>query len=140
MIKFSMNDPRWSNLGIGHPMHEYGCLITSISMIAGKTPDRILNALNEKNCFDMTGKLEWEKSKAALGLSKYENIPYLDPITHEPNIPPKYPIIAETHDNAALGFPQHFFVVVDGDHIVDPLDGLQKSIDTYGIVSYRLLA
>jgi hypothetical protein len=50
-----------------------------------------------------------------------------------------YPIIAETNHYEHEGFPQHFFVCLDHNFIVDPLNGETKT-NPYNIVSYRKFA
>lgn len=144
-VAFCMKDSRWGNLGIGHPMKEFGCLITAIAIIAGKAPDRILAALNShvnehglSDCFDSTGQVIWKQAVKALGLKSFEVLP-------EGTAIEKYPIIAVTDHFAPAGYPQHFFCLLSaaGD-IIDPLDGQKKNLKLmphpYAIRGYRLLS
>lgn len=130
MNKFSMTDPRWSALGIGHTVKNFGCLVVCISMIVGKTPDRVLFALNSNDCFDDNCMLLWEKAVKVLGLKGYTKLPADTPVTRA--------VIAETHDNAKLGAPQHFFVLLPNKEMVDPLTGVQGPLK-YNVVSQRLI-
>lgn len=130
MMGFKMSDPRWGNMGIGTAMRTYGCLVTSLSMLIGKAPDNVLNALMVHDCFTDTSELIWAKAASILGFKRYQYLPANTPITR--------PIICETHDNAPK-FPKHFFIGLPGGQIIDPLDGKTQK-NKYKIVSQRLLA
>lgn len=130
MNSYSQRDERWADLGIGTPMHDYGCLVTSIAMILGKTPDRVLKALNRGDCFDRYGSLIWAAAVKVLGIKDYKWLPGSTPVTK--------PIIAET-DHYKPRFPQHFYILNPDNSIIDPLDGQTKSPNPYNVISQRLL-
>jgi hypothetical protein len=127
MINWAQTDLRWASLGMGNTLGKSGCYVVSLSMILGKTPDNILHILNANDCFN-NGALLNDKAARVLGL-KYKWLPPDSSVV-------SYPIIGETDHWAHEGFPQHFFVCLDHNFIVDPLNGETKT-NPYNIVSYR---
>lgn len=131
MIQFSQKDKRWANLTIGETnlkMSAFGCYITSIAMIDGRTPDIVLSILNKSKCFNDNGALFNYQAAKALVLYYGGRV-----------LPPVHKVfIAETDHFAEEGFPQHFFLWLNQDNlIIDPLDG-EKKINPYNIISCRL--
>ena len=127
---YSQKDEKWAYLGIGNIMKDYGCLVTAIANLVGKTPDKILLALNKGECFSYQGILSWDRAVKCLGLHKYQWLPGNSPITK--------PIICET-DYFAPRFPQHFFIGNPDGTCDDSLDGVHK-VCPYKIVSQRFLS
>jgi hypothetical protein len=127
---YSQQDQRWANLGIGNIMREKGCLVTAIANLTGKPPDKILLALNSKDCFNSIGELVWGQAIKALGLKEYKWLKGNTKITK--------PIICETDNFQFEGYPQHFFLALPNGKIWDSLDG-QEKVNRYNIVSQRYL-
>jgi len=137
MIGYSMKDPKWGNLEIdhsGHKMSTHGCLVDSLSMLFQKTPDVVLKALNDHNCFDQQGDLIWTKMLKVIGLTTYQYISGNTPVLSITK-----PIIAETDHFAYEDYPQHFFLALTDGMIIDSLDGKTKK-NPYKIVSLRYVA
>ena len=131
MMNFRQSDPRWGNMGIGTPMRTYGCFVTSLSMLCGKTPDNVLNMLMQNNCFDDNGDLIDKKAAMTLGFKTYGGFPA--------GTPTEIPVIAETHDNTDEGFPSHLFILMPDGTIVDPLTGV-PSANKYTVANIRVFA
>jgi len=134
LTAFNQKDERWKDLkisGTDLTLEKAGCLIVSLSMLDGRTPDMILNLLNKANAFTDKGKLYWMVAAKVLNFifdgiaNKLPSITYL-------------PVICETDHFKDRGYPQHFFVLLDGKLCLDPLDSLEKD-NPYNIVSYRLI-
>ncbi len=128
---YSQKDPRWGSLEIikGLKMSNYGCVITSIACLDGRTPDVILGLLQKAKAIDKLGRVIWQVASLALdclwgGITSTK---------------PKYPCIAMTNYYKSKGFPTHFFVALNNEEkiIIDPLTG-KKEVNKYPIVSYRL--
>jgi hypothetical protein len=123
-------------------MRTYGCLICSLAIITGITPNNILNELMSKRsfCFNKDGLLvdvlaaQTLKAKGWLKEGVYQQLPA--------NTPVSAPIIAMTGDNAHLGFPTHFFVLLPDKMMIDPLDPPTPKAKplTYNVVNQRLFA
>jgi len=130
MRNWCQKDGRWKDLKIGNTdltMENYGCLITSLAILDGRTPKEILEILNRSSAFNDKGMLYSDIASKALGFS-YKG-------KHKES--PKYECVAETNHWAYLRIPQHFFVWNPDGTIVDPLDGQMKT-NNYEVVSYRL--
>ena len=134
MIPYSQKDKKWGDIKIGHTnlvMSKDGCLIVSLSILFNTPPNVVLGLLNKAEAFTDKGMLYWSVASKVLNFifdgiaDKLPSITYL-------------PVIAETNHFAGAGFPQHFFVMLDGKECVDPLDGKIKT-NPYKIVSYRLI-
>lgn len=122
---FSQKDPRWKNVkiwGTDYTIGGYGCYITSLAYLCGKTPPEVNQRLGEGGCIH-NGMLTNPIRIAELLDLEYHGIS----IT-----PPGGECIGET-TYFAPKVPQHF-VVVDNDKILDPLG---KNIK-YPIKTYRL--
>jgi len=129
MKNWSMKDKRWGEMKIGNTqlkLKDYGCLVVSLSMLADRFPDNVLDILNRNNCFDKNGLLISDLAAKILGLE------YLG----KGFTLPDHPCIAETN-HFAPKIPQHFFVWLGDSKIIDPLDGKEK-INPYHIISFRL--
>jgi hypothetical protein len=132
MKNFSMKDPKWGNLGLGYPMRKDGCYVTSLSMLCEKTPDAVLNLLMQNDCFEGSLLLN-AKAGQVLGFKTYKVLPSTTQITS--------PIIAETNFYANQGYPQHFFIALPNNQMVDSLTGIQgPNKYSKNIVSYRYFA
>ena len=133
---YSMKDKRWADLSMAGTtgfrtltFKEDGCLICSIAIIDGRTPLQINNILLTGHAFDNNAEILDYVAAKILGYT-YQLL--------SPNDNVKYPCIAETDHYKRLGYPQHFFVMTDKTHCVDPLM-LPAVIENnpYNIVSFR---
>ena len=117
-------DARWKNITFSPAkltIGSFGCLIASVSHIAGQTPPETAGILDSNECFSSSGMLDSSCASRALGLEYGGK-------TTTPNAN----CIGETHYYAPM-VSQHFFVIENGKQ----LDPLGKK-DNYPIVSYRL--
>ena len=134
VFNYSMKDKRWASAKLGGissliTLGNDGCYITSISIIDGRTPFEINNILTQKKCFTADAELLNDAAAKALGYTyKF--------LATNPNT---YPIICETNHYAKLGYPKHFFVMIDPANRLDPLDLMVKpEPNNYNIVSCRV--
>jgi len=126
---FSQKDKRWSGLKIAGNLTigKYGCFITCLSMLDGRTPDVVLKILKADGALTSQGLLISKKAADSLGFI-YKGVT---------SWRPRIPCIAETHDFKKFGFAQHFFVWLGNGLIIDSLDGKTKTLP-YKVASYRL--
>lgn len=124
MTPLSQRDARWANVRLGNSnllIKSYGCVVTCLAMLSGKTPTQVNNELKAHGGF--YGPLVvWQRASEIL------NLPY-KPIM---NRPISYPCIAEVR----LSGMQHFVVMIDEVNCLDPIDGSQKR-SPYSIRSWR---
>lgn len=129
MIKYSQSDPRWANHKLGtcnDTIGQSGCFITSLAMLAYKTPLEVNDILLKGNGFVNGCMVNSERASSLLNLSYY-GISKTEP---------DYPCIAETNFYAPK-VPQHFFIWLGQGKIIDPLGGKEKD-NPYPIISFRL--
>lgn len=130
MNNLSQADKRWSGEQLGtcdsETIGKSGCVITSIAMLAGTTPDVVNDLLRTRNGYANGCITKWDVAANLLGL----------PYDTERTKPVISPCIAETDNFKSRGYPQHFFVWLGNGNIIDPLDGKEKA-NPYHIVSYR---
>lgn len=127
---YSQHDPRWAGLSIGNgaTMSSHGCYIAAFAMILQKRPDIVLAELKQNGCLTADGLMISEKAAALYGLTYNKQ-------TEHPGIP----CIAETDDYKKRGYPQHFYLSLDTETRVDPLDNdPYQEHDRYNVVSYRV--
>jgi len=127
MNQLSQRDYRWRNKQLGScsgfTIGGYGCLITALAMLADKRPDEVNNILSTGGGYS-SGCLVNNNAAKLLDL----------PFSTVRDRVIKYPTIAETAHYAPK-YPQHFFIVLDENTAIDPLDGKIKA--PYKIKSYR---
>lgn len=129
MTNLSQNDPRWKSQQLGtctDTIGQSGCVITSIAMLAGVTPDIVNVALRAGNGYQDGCIVKWDVAARLLGL----------PYDTKRTSPVMSPCIAETNYYAPK-VPQHFFIWLGNGKIIDPLDGKEKDATKYPVVSYR---
>lgn len=135
----SQRDPRWRDVRLGFSqltIGGYGCFLTCLAILTGKTPIEVNDILRAANAFGGPDRslIISERAAIALGLD-YSGIEY--DINKEPDW---FPNIKEVDMSPAPGKQQHFVVrIKDGakKFILDPWDGKQKAISAYPFVSYR---
>jgi hypothetical protein len=144
LVPLSQRDPRWRDVKLGFStltIGGYGCYITCLAMITGKTPIEVNDILRAAGCFfkDKSGQmalLDSTKAAKALGIG-FLGIQY--DINKEPSWMPN---IKEVDMSPAPGKQQHFvvrFKDTDGKKkIIDPWTGRIQAIGFYPFVSYRL--
>jgi len=75
MQKLSQRDPKWGSKLLGFSktstLHSYGCTITSLSMLAGLTPDETNNRLKAVGGF-LVDLIIWSKIEEAIPWLKFE--------------------------------------------------------------------
>jgi hypothetical protein len=135
-----MKDPKYKDLVFGPAklkFSEFGCFICSLSILDTRPPDIIVGVLERNNCFDANGKLLNDTAAVALGMT-YQKVMWPEgPLPDYPLF--EYPIICETDHFKKLGYQQHFFILMDRDTRIDPLDiGPKPEPNDYNIVSFRL--
>ena len=133
MKYYSQKDTKWAKEYIGktkYTIGKYGCYITSLAMLLDKTPLQLNNELIRGFCFDHVGLLLNDKAAKLLG-RKYSKV-------KKSTI---FPCIGETDHYKKMGYPQHFFVLLDNKTRIDPLDlaPLPEPND-YNVVSMRIFA
>jgi len=128
--KYSQKDPRWGALKfspLNISMANYGCLITSIAMILRIQPDEVLHKV--KKCFNTQGLLVWAHAEKAL-IMKHTY--------HSKEARKTMALVIAETDNYKPKNPQHFFLWLGDNMIVDPLDyPAIKKPNKYNIVSIR---
>ena len=129
VVSYSQIDKKWANKFIGNTnltFKKYACFITSIAMLDGRTPLEINKILTDGKAINKDGLLFPAKAADLLGMTySYKKSNDV------------FPCICETNHYRKLGIPQHFFTMLDGIKIIDPLGGI-KINNPYKIVSYRL--
>lgn len=145
-IPYSQNDWRWrfTRLGFGtswdQTMGNYGCAITSCSMLSGIDPATLNNNLKRVNGFVNGTWLVWGAlEKATSGKLRYVDgvgVPYNDIIVKDIIGREKVCIL----EVSGSWIPMHFVVAIGKGQILDPIDGKKKSIYTYNLVGYRDIA
>ena len=103
-----------------------GCALVAFSNIVGIDPVTLNQKFIDAGDYANGELIEWANCAKTLGL-EWNGIS---------GSALAYPCIAETDHFANLGFPSHFFEVLDANNIVDSLDGQVKPISTYHIVNY----
>lgn len=130
MKPYSQRDKRWGKLKIGKTnltMDDFGCYVTAVASIDGRTPDVVLDILNRNNCFDGSGLLDNEQAAKVLGFESYEKTT-------------KNPLalcIACIDYSPAPGVQTHFVVWLGNGNVMDTWDGKIKA-NQWAVMSYRL--
>ncbi|MCM8774573.1 MAG: hypothetical protein NC820_07585, partial [Candidatus Omnitrophica bacterium] len=124
---YSQKDKRWADKEVvkGLKMRDFGCLITALACLDGRTPDKILDILKKNQAITADGKVIWNKSADILGLT-FEGFD---------TKPSEKTCIAETDHYYKIYKVNHFFVWLNDGNIIDPLDGRMKK-NLYNIVRY----
>ena len=124
----SQRDSRWSNTKLGNTnltLGKYGCLVTSLAMLKGTTPDKVNSALVKENGFTREGYLKHSVAEKALDIGNGAR--------KGKNWNPGYDTVAEVSFNGA----QHFVVWRTDGTILDPWTGKSESQSKYPLVSFR---
>ena len=137
MKTYSQKDPRYKNVRVGFgklTIGQAGCFLCCLSSIAEIEPPEANRLLKLHNGYG--GKygnlIRSENAAKALGL-EYQG--KQSPLTTSI----QYPVIMETNYYKSRGIPQHFVIMTDSKHILDPLDyPVKEKKNPYPIVSYRL--
>lgn len=135
----SQRDPRWRDVRLGFSqltIGGYGCFLTCLAWMVGKTPIEVNDILRAANAFGGKDRslIISERAAIALGLD-YDGV--------EGNInkePDWFPNIKEVDMSPSPGKQQHFVVRIKENNkkfILDPWDGKKKAIGFYPFVSYR---
>ena len=129
MTPYSQNDPRWSHHLMGESLIDtigrVGCAVTCYAMMADVTPDVTNQKLIAGRGYANLDLVEWSTDATIMDLA-YD----------EENNTVSYPSIAWTDHYKSQGYPTHYFVVLDGHTIIDPLDGRTKE-NPYNILGYQ---
>ncbi len=102
-----------------------GCVLTSMAMFAEIDPVTANNRVKAQKGFNGASMI-WSVAAFALGL-KYSGMGDV----------PRYPCLGITDHYKSSGYPTHYFIVLDPQTIVDPLDGKVKPFSTYRIIGYQ---
>lgn len=137
MKAYSQRDPRWGNQRINNTsskMSDFGCFVTSLSMLASRNPIETLSLLENGRCFNGDLIISW---KAANSLQLQFDFSESNPLgkTYDK---PDYDCIVEVDFSPASGKQQHFCVSLASGGIIDPWDGNIKPDNSYKVVSYRM--
>jgi len=143
-------DSRWTNLLLGfnnslpYTIGGYGCLITCLSMMIGKTPDQVNEILKQNQGFvSGSGEFIWGTSKS-LGLTQtYASSKYSGPVTDlgvskaQEYLTNGFPLLCEVDFNPIDTQEQMHFVLAtgfDGENFYcnDPWTGDDTTFDKYG--------
>lgn len=141
-VKYSQTDWRWSWRtlgwgGWGQTIGNYGCALTSCSMLCGIDPSTLNEYLKRVGGYVQQTLLVWGAlEKATSGKLKYVSgvgIPYdnakcLEIIKREKGC------VVQVYGS---GIPMHFVVAIGNGQIIDPLDGKIKPFSTYYAVELR---
>ena len=126
-------DPRWKNMRIGNTnltMGDYGCLVTSLAMLKGTTPDKVNRALTKNNGFTSGGYLRHDVASKTLGIGNGAR--------HGKDWEPTHDTVAEVRMRGRNGKSyQHFVVWRTDGTILDPWTGKSESQSKYPLVSFR---
>jgi hypothetical protein len=131
MELYSQKDPKYRNLKVGfgtQTIGQVGCFLCSLSMISEIEPPEANERL-KKNGGYSGNLIKSAEAAKALGLE------YGGRVSNNN----KFPCIMETNHYKSKGVPQHFVVMTDATHILDPLDyPVKEKKNKYNIISYRL--
>jgi len=126
-------DPRWKNMKLGRTnltIGDYGCLITSLAMLKGTTPDKINRLLTRNNGFTSGGYLKHDVAARTLGIGNGAR--------KGKNWKPSYDTIAEVRVKGRNGKSyQHFVVWRTDGTMLDPLTGRVEKQSRYPLVAFR---
>lgn len=132
MNNFAQTDTKWSSNLMGDSKSDtigrVGCALTCYAMFAGITPDIANHKIRDNHGFASLDLIEWAVDAKILGLNY-----------NGQNKNPVYPCIAWTDYYKSHGYPTHYFVVLNAQTIIDPLDGLTKK-NPYNILGYQLIS
>lgn len=132
MKPLSQSDPRWASkkLGTG-TIRDRGCTVTCLAMLAGTTPDRIVDEAN----FTTSGAILWASLKSLQFIWRgysYNNDAVLDAIR-------KYKgCLVEVNMPQAPG-GKHWVLYIGGGRMNDPLTGKTESTSKYVPTGYCVL-
>ena len=104
-----------------------GCALVAISNIAGIDPVTLNERFVAAGDYASGEMIEWGNCAVTAGLR------YLG----ADSTPTVYPCIGCTDHYKSLGFPTHFFEILDAGNIVDSIDGKVKPISTYNIIQVQ---
>lgn len=131
--KISQRDPRWANetLGTQGTIGNYGCTITCISMLLGKTPSEINQSIKNVGGYAQGNLVDWSKLplafsqiKSALRVRTYDNEQVKQAIE-------KYGGCLVEVDGARIGATKHWCLYIGGGQMYDPWFGTQKTTSYY---------
>lgn len=130
MTPLSQKNPVWKGEKLGEcneTIGSGGCFITSLAILADKTPSEVNQILKDNGGYSNGCLLNSDKASQLLGL-EYNGITkeYQNSVC-----------IAETDHYKISGVPQHFFVWLGNGRIIDPLFGVEME-NKYKIISFRL--
>lgn len=150
-VIYSQRDPRWADKLLGfntsspYTIGNYGCLITSLSMLVNQTPDQVNETIKANNGFIQGGMFVWSKVSCVGLTQEYVSYSWSGPVTDaglskaKEYIAQGKPLLAEVDFNPATdGEEMHFVLIVgftdqDDAIIADPWTGTIRSMnDVYG--------
>lgn len=138
-MMLSQRDPRWRDVRLGFSqltIGGYGCFLTCLAWMVGKTPIEVNDILRAANAFGGPDRSLIISGRAAIALGLgYDGMEYN--VNKEPDW---FPNIKEVDMSPAPGKQQHFVVRIKENgkkFTLDPWDGQKKAIGFYPFVSYR---
>jgi FtsZ-binding cell division protein ZapB len=140
MKPLSQRDPKWGSqkLGFGRTtIHNYGCTISSISMLFGTTPDIINNKLKSVNGYAGSNKnlVIWSKlSECLSGKFIWRGYSYDNDKVKEA-IDKNGGCLVEV-DGSRIGASRHWVLYIGNGQMNDPWFGTTKSTSYYRPVGY----
>ncbi len=123
-MAYSQADPSWGDTPLGTcrvSIASSGCVITSLANMVGKTPAEINQILLSGGGFANGCETIWERAAELLGLT----------YTGSASTISVFPCIGMTSYYAPHGYPTHFFLILDANTMIDPLDGKEHPISKY---------
>lgn len=142
IVTYSQTDWRWSWKflgfgGWGQTIGNYGCALTSCSMLVGIDPSTLNEYMKRVGGYVQDTLLVWSAlEKATNGKLKYvggAGIAYND-LQAKEIIKREKGVIVQVY---GTDIPMHFVVAIGGGQIIDPIDGKIKPFDTYEPVQLR---
>lgn len=139
---FNQRNSRYKNVKIGKSnltIYDYGCFLVSLSKVVNRDPLEVNKLLAEKGGLTADGLIRTPQAYEILGLKVIKTG---DPviINRDKNIN-NMPTISPTIKEVKMGKSQHFVIrlVENGKRsIFDPWGGVERPINTYSFISYRL--
>lgn len=134
MIIYSQRDPKWKDQKMGTgTLGQYGCLVTSISMLSGISPDILNSKIKEVNGYSGNN-LIWEKLDLIKGLDFIKRVR----VYENDQVAANLPCLVEV-DGSPIGGVTHWVLYTGNQKCLDPWDGTQKATSSYKPIGYAVV-
>lgn len=135
---YSQLDPKWKNNRIGNSnvtIGGYGCALTCVAESSknGDNPATPADLASDRSLFTADGSILWNKAFAKIGgIAKYERRYE----SHLPEVKENQSLLVNVSVRTSYGL---HWVLWNNGKILDPLGGVERSLDYYPVVGYNLI-